>query len=229
MRLQICAMSALTLLFLLGPKVVSSRAYARADAIAGQGPLQEMIAYLEQAIRFDPPQRFSLPIMARLGRKYRDAELSDEAPAFASRTFDLMRRGKYRAALAEIEVGRRRHPNDRSLRFFESVALEEAGRAAFDQGQTTEALRYWRASQSTARLSPFSLYGESLAELRNDDTEAAARALAAVLALQQSLGFKRLTVGGQAHLLEAWRLLRQRKAPGEIHAAFALAYQPDQW
>jgi hypothetical protein len=228
-RRKILALGGIALVFVLGPKLASSWAFARAGFAEGRLPLEAEIAYLNLAIRFDPGQRFSLAVMARLGRKYRNGNLPDAAPAFASRTYDLLRAGRYRAALAEIQAGRRAYPDDESLQFFESVAFEEAGRAAFDQGQTSEALRYWRQSESPARLSPFAFYGESLAALRNDDVAGAERALLTALGLQRSLGFQRLTLGGQAYLVSAWRMLRERRAAGDIHAAFARAFQPDRW
>jgi len=213
----------------LAPKLGTGYALEQVERGRALTSIDQRLAWARRAHRWDPTQRYSMASVGHLGQRYSDAGFEEHPAAYVSRAYALIRVGAYRSAVEEIESARRRYPDDASLAFFESVVDEEAGREAFDQGQTTMALRYWQMAQTRERLSAFALYGESLARLRSDDLSAASRDLFGVRDMQMAFGFKRLTIGGQAYLMDAWRKFRDGPSLADAQAAYAYAHQPDRW
>jgi tetratricopeptide (TPR) repeat protein len=221
--------AAVLLAWPVGSRLAAEAHVAGHEEALRRGDSRAAVEHLHAAAALHPRLASAWYHQARLGRLAQQQDRHDTPDALLARAYALLSAREPRAALVQIERAQRLFPEQaEALSRPLALALSEAGIEAFNRGQNSLAAEHWQASLQLLPINPMPWYGLSLAHLRQQRFDDAARCLEQLALLQRYLGYRRLVVRSQAVVVQSWAAL-QRGDRAAAHALYSRSLHPEGW
>lgn len=210
-------------------QVRGDRLMNRAMLAAQGGDYAASIRLFEKATCWLPSLKYNINRISFYGRLYELIGQNEHAYAIMHRAFEDVRSGDAAGCVARFERLILNQPRDPAVRLLYAAALNEAGRWAFDAGQSSLAEEYWERSLGVNAANPTGWYGLALINFRHRNFERAAFFANQLPLMQhQPFAFRTLTVQSQAYVASAWFEFNrdQLRMAHEYHSA---SLNPEGW
>jgi hypothetical protein len=212
----------------LVPRAVGEYLLVQGEQAFQRGDQPEALRAYRAAAEWKPALRRSWWYHHKIGQNIRLQDRTGLPATYVAAAYEHLQDGRPQPCLVNICRARDLAADDRTVEVFLALALSEAGIAAFNEGQYSLAKEYWQESLRYVAIDPMPWYGLSLVHLREKEFEEAARCTRQLVRLQESFGYRRLTVRSQAFVAQAWEAAR-RGNWAEAHALYSRALRPDAW
>jgi hypothetical protein len=211
----------------LVPRAVGEYLLVEGDRAFHRGDQPEALRAFRAAAEWKPALRRSWWYHDKIGQVTRLQDRVTLPETYVAAAYEHLQGGRPLPSLADLNRAQGLTSDD-SVEVFLAVALSEAGIAAFNEGQYSLAREYWQESLHYVPINPMPWYGLSLVHFRQKELEQAARCTLQLVRLQESFGYRRLTVRSQAFVAQAWAAA-QRGDWAEAHALYSRSLNPDAW
>jgi hypothetical protein len=212
----------------LVPRAVGECLLAEGEEAFQRGDQAEALRALQAAAAWKPALRRSWWYHDQIGQITRLQDRATLPEIHAAAAYENLHAGRPQLSVKNLRRAQALTAHDSSVEVFLALALSEDGIAAFNGGQYSLAKEYWQESLHFVPIDPMAWYGLSLVHLRQKEFEQAAHCIQQVVRLQESFGYRRLTVRSQAFITQAWAAA-QRGDWAQAHALHCRAINPDAW
>jgi tetratricopeptide (TPR) repeat protein len=192
------------------------------------GADREALQHLRRAGAWYPPLHGSWSHRAEIGRALRRLGVDADPEALCAVAQEQLAEMRPQDALIALRHAAAAESGESLPPFFLGFTLVEAGVRSFANGQYCSAARHWEEALRILPTDPLPWCGLALVHLRHGDAARAASCLERVVHLQGYVGFKRLTLRSQTHVLWSWAALQEGELE-DAHQHFAASLRPDMW
>jgi tetratricopeptide (TPR) repeat protein len=211
------------------PVIVGERLLARADQARQQGDVRGALANLASARRWKPTLAASWWHHSQVGRLERMAGYDVTTAMWVEDGLHgSLPSQQENVGLERLRMAVSQDPDNAAYRLFLASALVKAGIYLFNQGQYSGAEQLWIESNALVPGQPLAWYGRAQAAMRTRRFEEAARCYQQLVTLQTTFRFKRLSLGGQYRVAQAWAAYHADDLSA-AHARYASALNPESW
>jgi tetratricopeptide (TPR) repeat protein len=212
----------------LAPRAVGEYLLAEGEAAMQRGDQAEALRAYQAAAKWKPALRHSWWYHDQIGQITRLQDRATLPEPHVAAAYQQLQGGRPQLSVENLRRAQALTGDDSAIRGFLALALSEAGIAAFNEGQYSLAKEYWQESLHYVPIDPVPWYGLSLVHLRQKEFEQAVHCTEQLVRLQESFGYRRLTVRSQAFVTQAWAAARRGDWP-QAHALYSRALNPDAW
>jgi tetratricopeptide (TPR) repeat protein len=217
------------LLAVMAPRFLAAAYVHSARDSVALGNYREAGLAFEQADALTPLRRFSLSNVVEEGKIDDQLLCAMCATVVTGRAALALSAGRdFAAAASYFDMIENVEPTLPGSIYWRSVANLLAGFERFNAGQYSAADVYFARALTLVPIDALGWYGRSLVQMRLGDFDRSARHLANAWAIQDRLGFRRLTLQGQLHLVRSWAALKE----GNLvlaHESYSRYLTPESW
>jgi tetratricopeptide (TPR) repeat protein len=213
---------------LIGPRMVAEQYVTAANRAVAAGDNRLAESYFREAAQWKPILRYQLNYQAALGELTEQRNCATCAETLLGNADQLMQRNSFSAAIDLLEWYRRLYPDRPEARYWMGFAYIQRGVNLFNANQASAAAEDFLRGLSYTPTDSLAWYGLALAELRLQDWDAAATAMANVAEVQRFFFFKGAPPKGQWYAVEAWAALRRGDVP-LAHHFYSIGLTPEEW